>query len=382
MPASNVFRLGLALQSAKGTPATTPQYWVDVTSSDIGPTPETEQRSETGLGRDPGETYIRVLGAGGSASVILRPQTAPLFLYGALGAKAATQLGTAWVASTAYTVGNLVLPTNTGTNPYIFEVTTAGTSSTTEPVWPTAEGATVTNGTVVFTNRGALKYNHALTPSNDQPYLTLWRSLGDMIYEQFMDCKITGCNIEWAAGGDVTASISAVGLSFQRLTSEPAGGTYDNAAPLRVPGVVYTIEGAVDNSLTQGNVNVEANQTPIQTVEITNSYLEPGPRNITLGWEQVATDVTRYAKTYYGGATGTEPSKKVYEGAVKFDFGNVAYGPGLTLDLPRVGFTETPANPDPGGDPLRYPVAGQAFRPQSGSIITANVKNSVAAYAA
>lgn len=334
MPASNVFRLGLALQATKGTPAAAPDYWVDVTSSDIGPAPETEQRSETGLGRDPGETYIRVLGAGGSASVILRPQTAPLFFYGALGAKS----------------------------------TTAD---------PNGGGAGVPGA----------PYNHVLTPANDQPYFTMWRELGDMIYEQFVDCKITGCNVEWAAGGDVTASLTVVGLSFTRLTSSPAGGTYDNGAPFRVPGVVYTIEGAVDNSLTQGNVNIEAGQTAIQTVNITNSYLEPGQRNITLGWEQVASDVDRYAKTYYGGPTGTNPAETVYEGAVLFEFGEMApasgsSGPGLSLDIPRTGFTETTANPDPGGDPLRYPVAGQAFRPASGSIITATVVNGVSGYTA
>ncbi len=70
--------------------------------------------------------------------------------------------GAGWLASTAYAVGNLVKPTNTTTNPYLFEVTTAGTSAATEPVWPAALGATVTDGTVVFTNRGPL--NKAIRP--------------------------------------------------------------------------------------------------------------------------------------------------------------------------------------------------------------------------
>lgn len=70
--------------------------------------------------------------------------------------------GNAWAASTAYTVGTLIKPTNITTNPFLFEVTTAGTTGAAEPVWPTALGATVTNGTAVFTNRGPL--NKAIRP--------------------------------------------------------------------------------------------------------------------------------------------------------------------------------------------------------------------------
>lgn len=56
----------------------------------------------------------------------------------------------AWAAATAYTLGQHVEPTTPNT--YTYEVTTAGTShASTEPTWPTTIGATVTNGTVVFT---------------------------------------------------------------------------------------------------------------------------------------------------------------------------------------------------------------------------------------
>lgn len=381
MPASNVGRYYFALQSAKGSVASAPQYSVDVTGAELAPTPETEQRSETGLGRDPGDTYIRVLQAGGGMNVLLRAKTAALFLYGVLGAKAVTQLGTAWAASTAKVVGDLGRPTAGGS---LWEVTTAGTTGTTEPTWSNSPniGDTIPDASVVWTRRqNSNMYEHTLTPANDQPWFTVWRMLGDSIYERFDDCKITASNIEWGAGGDVTAAMSIFGLKFTRLTSIPAGGAHDSATPLRVPGVIYTLEGATDNSLTNGNVNIEANQGPIQTVDITNSYLEPGPRNITGSYEQVYTDVTRYAKVYYGSGTGTSPSETVYTGALNFKFGK-AYGPRLEIDVPKAGFTGATANPDPGGDPLRLPVAWSAYRPASGDITTAKVRNDVASYGA
>ena len=59
-----------------------------------------------------------------------------------------------WAASTAYgTTGELVSPSTV--NGHFYALTTAGTSGTTEPVWPTAPGATVTDGTCVWTEQAA-----------------------------------------------------------------------------------------------------------------------------------------------------------------------------------------------------------------------------------
>lgn len=57
----------------------------------------------------------------------------------------------AWAASTAYSLGDYVHATTF--NGFRYECTTAGTSGTAEPVWPLVEGATVTDGTVVWTCR-------------------------------------------------------------------------------------------------------------------------------------------------------------------------------------------------------------------------------------
>jgi len=62
--------------------------------------------------------------------------------------------GTAWATGTAYALGVFVVPTAGLENGFRYECTTAGTShATTQPTWPTTEGATVTDGTVVWTCR-------------------------------------------------------------------------------------------------------------------------------------------------------------------------------------------------------------------------------------
>lgn len=60
---------------------------------------------------------------------------------------------TVWTASTALTVGALIVPTVR--NGHVYKVTVAGTTGTTEPTWPLTSGTTVTNGAVTFQESGA-----------------------------------------------------------------------------------------------------------------------------------------------------------------------------------------------------------------------------------
>lgn len=320
MPASNIFQVAIALQNAKGQVVTTPQFWLDVTGSDLGPTQETERRGETGQGVDAGTSYIRVLGAGGSANVILRPSYAPLLLYGNLGAKAVS-----------------------GTGPF----------------------------------------THTATAANTKPFFTVWRSVGDQLWEVFRDCHFTGMNIQWSPGGDVTADMSIMGLDFERLTAPPAGGVYaPNEAPFRVPGRTFSVDGGPGAAITEGNVNIEWPSNPIQTGDITYSYLEPGQRAISASWTEVWESVARYAKTVYGSASGTEPATTSYEAAFSFGFPHATTGHSLTLSAPRFRFDASNPTPNTGGDPLMLPIAGTVERPATGSILTGAVGNGVASYPA
>lgn len=75
-----------------------------------------------------------------------------------------------WEASTAYSLGQLIEPTTPNT--YKYRCTTAGTSDSSEPSWPTVSiGSTVVDGTCVWTLVGK---RHEITE------ITLALSSGDL----------------------------------------------------------------------------------------------------------------------------------------------------------------------------------------------------------
>lgn len=66
--------------------------------------------------------------------------------------KAASTL-TAWAASTAYSLNDSRRPLNV-VNGHKYKITTAGTSGASQPAWPVSSGATVSDGTAVWTEDG------------------------------------------------------------------------------------------------------------------------------------------------------------------------------------------------------------------------------------
>lgn len=62
----------------------------------------------------------------------------------------------AWAASTAYDVGDKIMPSTS--NGFFYECATAGTSGETEPTWPTSNGETIADGTVEWTARAIVTW--------------------------------------------------------------------------------------------------------------------------------------------------------------------------------------------------------------------------------
>jgi hypothetical protein len=76
---------------------------------------------------------------------------------------AANSWGNIWAANTYYAAGSIVRPT--AGNGHIYLAQNAGTSSSTQPTWPTTHGQSVTDASIVWDNSGS----YAVTLSCDDP---------------------------------------------------------------------------------------------------------------------------------------------------------------------------------------------------------------------
>jgi hypothetical protein len=76
-----------------------------------------------------------------------------------------------WLVNTAYAVGDVVK--STSYNAHSYKCTTAGTShGTTEPTWPTTNGATKTDNTVIWTTFDPKTYQVKAPQGSTVPYVT------------------------------------------------------------------------------------------------------------------------------------------------------------------------------------------------------------------
>lgn len=161
---------------------------------------------------------------------------------------------TAWAASTAFSVGDVRRATSSQNSGLVFECTTAGTSGTSEPEWPTDIGSTLTDNTVVWTAISSI-------------YADLSALAPDAIIELFelhYDNTLHGSTdiLRWHAGSnaDVTGNITWNSNDYVRLPVQAEGFEYTNTGTLPRPTLaVANLDGAVTALLLGVNLTTPGN---------------------------------------------------------------------------------------------------------------------------
>ena len=153
----------------------------------------------------------------------LKTPKAPINVYGLstqqLDPYGQKPLGAAWLASTAYLVGEYVQPTATGGNGHLYRCTVAGATNATEPVWPLTENATVTDGGVTWQELTPVLVNRLPAPNSPQPL------------------RVAGSGA-FAAGRDVYLEMTYVNAQGESIASAPGILVHTNlhdAARFTVP---------------------------------------------------------------------------------------------------------------------------------------------------
>jgi hypothetical protein len=311
-----------AKQPAKGTaatPAVATTYKNPFSGGNIGPVRETDNLSETDANRDQGVSYVVRSGVEGSPEFYVRDASIGFWLFAALGADAPT-----------------------GTMP---------------------------------------NYTHVLTPANTIPYITCWRDLGDLLWEQYRDCKVGSLQISAEAGAPLSATASVMGLQSTRLTTDPSLApaiAIQNSQVYNFNNATVTLSGGATALVRSFELTID-NNVDIQQTDDVNPYdVYEGTRTVSLGFDLYFETLAEYNNFHYGGAAGTAVSPNIYTTTALFDF-SLGANNAVTFNLPSIAYEEFPVEPSAAGDPVIASIRAVAQR--SGSpVITATVKNQVATY--
>jgi Phage tail tube protein len=308
--------LALAKQTAKGTPNTTYTDALPFSGGSIAPSRTIDQLSETDSQRDQGVSFVQITGVEGDPEVYVRDASIHRLLNGVLGSTATT---------------------------------------------------------------GTTNYTHTATPANTIPYFTFFREIGDTLYEQFNDCKISELTISADAGNPLTAAITLNGTQATRLAAEPASVTSLTLAA----GTVYnfndatvTLAGAATALVSSFELTISNNVTTQQTDDSVPYDVIEGLREVTLGFTLIFETLAEYNRFHYGSTSGTAQVATLGSTSADFLF-TKGINNTIQFTLPNIAYQEFPVNPDPGGDPVTVDVTAVAQRGGS-PVVTAITKNQIA----
>jgi hypothetical protein len=231
-----------------------------------------------------------------------------------------------------------------------------------------ALGAKVTSGTT--------NYTHTLTPANSLPYLTVYRQIGNLLFEQFNDVKVNELTISADTGGPLTATVDVLGREAVRLTSAATVPAKSLQAPYSMNEATVTLAGGATALVSSFELTI-ANNIQVQQTDDSIPYdLAEGLREVTLGFRLIFETLAEYNRFNYESTTGTVQGTDISQVAANFTFAKGANN-SLAFDLPQLAYEEFPVDPDPSGDAIEVDVRARAQRGAS-PIVTATVLNQTA----
>lgn len=234
-------------------------------------------------------------------------------------------------------------------------------------------------------------YTHTITPADDLPWFSVFRVVGGVITERFVDCKMDELKIDSKAGEPPVAMCSIIGIT-NTFDTEPVDGVGDDTIQVIAGDPYKHYDG-------KANYKIATVAQPIDawTLDIKNNLLEyqaddfflndvpPGKREIDLDFSmhfQGPTTEPKYREFVYGSDGGTTVSTVLTAKAVEFKLVRDA---NVSIDflMPQVRYSAVPVEPDPSGAPIEVQVATNVEKPTDDSdILTITVKDTNATYAA
>tara|TARA_Y100000033_G_scaffold45_1_gene61 strand:+ start:3043 stop:3936 length:894 start_codon:yes stop_codon:yes gene_type:complete len=160
----------------------------------------------------------------------------------------------AWAASTAFSVGDIRRATTDQASGLFFRCTTAGTSASSEPSWPTDIGSTITDNTCVWT--AIASAYEELAKLNPSAIIEL--------FEVHLDSTLHGSTDVYrfhaGANADVDGNVVFNGNTYTRLPIKAEGFEATNTGTLPRPTLVISnLDGTMTTLLLLVNATTAGN---------------------------------------------------------------------------------------------------------------------------
>jgi len=181
----------------------------------------------------------------------------------------------AWASSTAYSVGDIVRATSVQATGLVFRCSIAGTSSSTQPAWPTDIGSTIVDNTVTWTAISSVYEELSVLAPNAIIEL----------FELQLDNTLHGASTTyyWHNGvnANVTGDIVFNSNTYVRLPVKAEGFDYSNTGSLPRPTLtISNLAGDITALLLVVNATTPGNDlggATVRRVRTLKKYLDGEP---------------------------------------------------------------------------------------------------------
>jgi hypothetical protein len=319
--ASNIGTLALVKQTAKGTYGATPTVKFNLAAApSVYPVREIARYTMTGAGRDQGPAYTNAVYVTGEFQVYMHFDGMALLSYLALGSNA-----------------------DSGTTP---------------------------------------NFIHTATPGLSLPYFTIFRMVGNQIFERFVDCKCSRIAIESAAGSPVLVTFGIEGITAEFQAADTALAALSSSGLLHMEAKGAFKHATVAQPL--ANWTFELNNG-VQRYQA-DDYL---PYDVTEGVIDASgsfrvlfsgpTAFPKYRDFFYGSSSGTQLQVSSTAGVEAFQaLWQRNTNASFQIDVPQIRYESVPVTPDPSGDPLEVEVAYMVEKIAGQSQVTLTTKDQTA----
>lgn len=249
-------------------------------------------------------------------------------------------------------------------------------------VWPKSAPLLLFGALGALSSTGASDpYTHTVTPATTLPYLTAFTRL-DSEYHKVRDCKVGTLRLSWDRAAPLEAAYELQGTvaSYYQTAWTPTNDETPDQS-FFPGGGVFEVETSGSTPATApvagGELTIENNLQPVQlSKSVEPDDIWQGEQVITFRFRLIPDDTELWRKIITGSSSGTAATPSPVYGSFSVTF-TIQSSPerSLKLEASRVAFTGDYPDPSPDGGPVELEIEGTVVKPSSGAAFTATVKN-------